>query len=84
MMKSLIAASALTLSLASTALASSDDKVSPDMDQKIRAQLTEQGYEVAKIESDDGLYEAYARKDGQRYEIYLNAALEIVKVEKDD
>jgi hypothetical protein len=33
---------------------------------------------------EDGQYEAYARKDGKSYEIYLNAALEVTKIEQDD
>jgi hypothetical protein len=46
--------------------------------------LTEQGYEVAKIKLEDGKYEAYARKDGERYEIYLDAGFKIMKIERDD
>ena len=33
---------------------------------------------------EDGLYEAYAMKDGERYEIYLDSDLKIVKSERDD
>lgn len=50
----------------------------------IRAQLTADGYEVRKIETEDGMYEAYALKDGARYEIYLDADLNVVKSEMDD
>jgi hypothetical protein len=82
MLKTLLSASVVALALAGGAQASG--KPTPETDAKIRATLTEQGYEVAKIEMDDGLYEAYARKDGSRYEVYLNAEMEIVKIEKDD
>ena len=46
--------------------------------------LTEQGYEVAKIKIEDGMYEAYAKKDGKRYEVFLNGDFEIVEIELDD
>lgn len=52
--------------------------------EQIRTTLTEQGYEVGKIKIEDGMYEAYAKKDGQRFEVYLNADLETVKTEIDD
>jgi hypothetical protein len=46
--------------------------------------LTEQGYEVRRIKTEDGMYEAYAMKDGQRLEIYVNDDLEIVRTKTDD
>ncbi len=71
--------------------ASSDDKtatvavaLTPQVDADIRAQLTSQGYQVRKVKIDDGLYEAYALKDNQRYEIYLDSTLKIVKTKTGD
>ncbi|MCR9114712.1 MAG: PepSY domain-containing protein [Rhodobacteraceae bacterium] len=78
---------ALALAIAlGTAASASDDDILADTAtaQKITTHLTEQGYAVRKIELDDGLYEAYAMKDGQRYEVYLDSALNIVKIERDD
>lgn len=70
---------------AGAALASSDKiQLTEEVAQQIRTTLTEQGYEVGKIKIDDGMYEAYAKKDGQRYEIYLDADLQTVKTEIDD
>ena len=70
---------------AGAALASGDKiELTEEITQQIRTTLTEQGYDVGKIKIDDGMYEAYAKKDGQRYEIYLNADLETVKTEIDD
>jgi hypothetical protein len=71
--------------LAGSAYASGDsvaltDQVAND----IRSKLTAQGYTVAKIKIEDGLYEAYARKDGHRLEVFLNSALEIVRTERKD
>lgn len=50
----------------------------------IRELLTAQGYEVAKIKLEDGMYEAYARKDGEKYEVFLDGAFGIVRTELDD
>ena len=55
-----------------------------DTEAAIRATLTEQGYDVRKIDVEDGMYEAYAMKDGKRFEIYLDTDLKIVKTELDD
>ncbi|HKK85740.1 MAG TPA: PepSY domain-containing protein [Roseovarius sp.] len=78
---------ALALAItAGTVAQASDDYVKMDTAkaQQIKAQLTEQGYDVRKIETEDGMYEAYALKDGARYEIYLDKELNVVKTELDD
>ena len=50
----------------------------------IEATLTDKGFEVRKIESEDGMLEAYAMKDGERFEIYVDRASgKVVKVEED-
>ncbi|MEE4235968.1 MAG: PepSY domain-containing protein [Anderseniella sp.] len=75
--------------MSGTALASSSDCNEPrdkwmSMDQA-RAKVTAMGYDVRKLEVDDGCYEAYATKDGKRLEIYLNpVTAEIVKMKEDD
>lgn len=74
---------ALAAALAGPALASDYAKLDADKEAQIRATLTEQGYEVRKVQVEDGMYEAYALKDGNKYEIYLDAALKVVKVEED-
>ena len=80
-----IAALCTTLALTATgAMATSDIKLTDEIKQDITKTLTEQGYEVKKIKTEDGLYEAYARKDGHRYEVFLNDKMEIVKIEEDD
>lgn len=84
-MKTPIAAFALALSLAVPAAHASSDMVPTDT---IKAQITEkltaEGYQVGKIKSEDGLYEAYAKKDGKRYEIYLDAEMKVVRSKMDD
>ncbi len=75
--------------MSGTALASSSDCNEPrdkwmSMDQA-RAKVTAMGYDVRKLEVDDGCYEAYATKDGKRLEIYLNpVTAEVVKMKEDD
>jgi hypothetical protein len=46
---------------------------------QIQTKLTADGYDVGKIKTEDGLYEAYAKKDGKKMEVFLNAALEVVR-----
>jgi hypothetical protein len=51
----------------------------------ITAALVAKGYEVRKVESEDGELEAYALKDGVRYEIYVDTASgAVTKVKEDD
>jgi len=67
-----------------TANASNDElKLNSETKAEITTQLTQEGYEVRKIKTEDGFYEAYAMKDGVRYEVYLNEELKIVKVKED-
>ena len=40
--------------------------------EEITLTLKGKGYEVRKVESEDGYLEAYARKNGERYEIYVD------------
>ena len=50
---------------------------------KITADLTAQGYEVRKFDSEDGMIEVYAIKDGKMYEIYLDASGKILKIKEE-
>ena len=78
-LSTLLRAAAVVVLVSGPALASSDPAPSADVTQQITDLLTAQGYEVRRVATEDGLYEAYAVKDGHMYEIYLNAALEIVR-----
>lgn len=84
MTRILPAALALAIALPGVALASPDDRVPQETQAAIRTLLEAQGYEVRQIEHEDGGYEAYALRDGARYEIYLDGNLEIVRTERDD
>lgn len=74
----------LSLSVAGTAFAAGDVVLNDENTTKIRTMLTDQGYEVAKIKLEDGMYEAYARKDGKKYEVFMDGDFSIVKIEDDD
>jgi len=84
-MQKTIAMLALAFTLAAPAVqASSDMAVTDEVKAQITEKLTAEGYEVGKIKSEDGLYEAYARKDGVKYEIYLDADMNVVRSKQDD
>lgn len=52
---------------------------------EITKSLEQLGYEVRKIETEDGYLEAYALLDGARFEIYVDSKTgKIVEIEKDD
>jgi hypothetical protein len=78
-----IIALALALMLGGVAHAS-DKPLDTAKAEEIKAALTEQGYDVRRIKTEDGLYEAYAVKDGVKYELYLNEKLEIVRTKQGD
>jgi hypothetical protein len=80
---SLAVATALSLS-APAGFASSSSEVSSEVSTQIQDKLTTQGYEVRKIQMEDGLYEVYVIKEGQRLELYLDTDLEIVRSKTDD
>lgn len=62
------------------ALASGDLPLNDEVKAKITAHLTDMGYEVSKIKIEDGLYEAYAKKDGVKMEIFMNEELEFENI----
>lgn len=74
----------LAIALPGMALASPADAVPEEMQAMIRTMLEEDGYEVRQIQREDGLIEAYALKDGERYEIYFDADLQLVRTQRDD
>ncbi len=80
-MKALLLATALLVP-AGAVLASSG--LSEERQSEIRLNLTAQGYDVRKIDMEDGMIEVYALKDGARLELYLDDQLNIVKTKKED
>ena len=68
----------------SASAAFAEVELTPEVKAKIEDMLKAQGYEVGKIKVEDGNYEAYVKKGGEKAEIILNDKLEIVKTENDD
>lgn len=66
----------------SMAMASSNENISEEMRSQITTQLTADGYDVRKIEREDGMIEVYALKDDQRFEIYLDKDLNVTRVKQ--
>lgn len=76
---------ALSLALAAPmAQASSTLGLNAETKAQITQKLTEQGYEMGKIKVEKGMYEVYARKDGKKTEVLLDAQLNFVRTEMDD
>ncbi len=84
MLKTLTAAALCAALLSPVAHAADGVTLNAETEQAVRKTLTDQGYEVAKIKTEDGLFEAYARKDGKRLEVFLDAGYAIVRTEIDD
>lgn len=78
------------LSVTTAAYASDDAKCSaPENEWQHKDAVTQKleadGWKVRKVKVEDGCYEAYALKDGERAEVFLNPkTLEIVRIKKDD
>ena len=64
------------------ALASS--RVSESTQNEITTKMAAEGYDVRKIEIEDGEIEVYALKDGKRLEIYLNPDLSVNRIKTND
>ncbi|WP_281969038.1 PepSY domain-containing protein [Roseovarius nanhaiticus] len=73
MRKILIAAAVMAALPAFAADLGMGTQLGTTMDE-IKATLTDMGYEVRKLEMDDGKIEAYAVKDGQMSEMYVDPA----------
>lgn len=74
-----IAAAALGASLLAAPIAFASDEIDAALKDKVTAAMTAQGYDVRKVQKEDGMIEVYAVKDGKTYELYLDEALKIVK-----
>ena len=84
MLKTIAIPFAFAIALTGAAHAMGTVELTDDNKDQIHLLLTAEGYEVGKIKIEDGMYEAYAKKDGRRYEIFLNGDFEIVKTKDND
>jgi hypothetical protein len=65
-----------------SALAS--NSLSAEQQAAVTEMLVAQGYEVRKLDMEDGMIEAYVLKDGQRYEIYVGPDMKIAQIKAAD
>ncbi len=84
MFKTLILPACFLGVMSVSALAGGTVELTDENTAKIRQILTDQGYDVGKIKLEDGLYEAYARKDGHKYEVFFDGDFAQVRMELDD
>ena len=73
---------ALVVGMAFPALA--EESVDATTQDKLTKLLTDQGYEIRRIDAEDGLIEVYALKDGHKLEIYFDKDLKQVEVREMD
>lgn len=83
MIRKFLAPVLLACTLSTAALAANTVELTDQNTAQIRTMLTEQGYEVGKIKIEDGLYEAYARKDGKKFEVFIDANFDVVRTKED-
>ncbi|MEC3861120.1 PepSY domain-containing protein [Mesobacterium sp. TK19101] len=74
----------VALALTATSALASGHGMDKAREDQIRTTLTTQGYEVRKIDMEDGMIEVYALKDGARIELYLDNDLKIVRTKTAD
>jgi hypothetical protein len=67
------------LLLAGPSFADGEDTVDAATKEKVTALLVAQGYDVRKIEHEDGLIEVYVVKDGKMEELFFDADLNPVE-----
>jgi hypothetical protein len=65
--------------LSAPAAYASDEKIDPALQEKLTMQLKAEGYEVRKIQMEDGMIEAYAVKGTEKVELYFDKDLKMVK-----
>lgn len=58
------------------------DAADPALVAQATAAVTAAGYEVRKVEMEDGMIEVYAVKDGKTWELKLDAAMKIIATEE--
>jgi Peptidase propeptide and YPEB domain len=77
-MAALMVATGLTLFSAGSALAEGD---APDaaLQETLTAQMLAEGYEVRKMQIEEGMIEVYAIKDGATFEMYYGEDLALIK-----
>jgi len=79
---STLVASSLLLGTAAASFAEGSEQAADAAKQdQIRASLTGQGYDVRKVDMEDGMYEVYAMKDGKKVQLFLDDSMKIVRTQ---
>jgi hypothetical protein len=78
-MKRTLTAVALALTCLSAPAFADGSALDSAVKDKLTAQLVAQGYDVRKIEAEDGLIEAYVVKDGATLQLWFDADLKPVE-----
>ncbi len=79
-----LAFAVLSLSLYATPQAMASNKIDAGLKDKVTAKMTAEGYDVRKVQMEDGLIEVYAVKNGKTFEVYLDDKLQVVKTNNGD
>lgn len=74
-----LTAIALALTCLSAPAFAEGDAVDAAVQEKLTAQLTAEGYDVRKMETEDGLIEVYVVKDGETKSLWFDADLKPVE-----
>lgn len=77
-------AAVFSLSLLAAPMAMAESEVDAATKDKVTADLTAQGYDVRKMEMEDGMLEVYAIKDGKTLQLFLDKDLKVVKTCEDN
>lgn len=77
--KHILSALFISAALYAAPVAYAEDAVDPALEQKLTEQLKAEGYDVRKIQMEDGLIEAYAVKGSETFELYFDKDLKPVK-----
>jgi Peptidase propeptide and YPEB domain len=75
----ILASVALAATLLAAPQAFASDKIDAALKDKVTIEMKAKGYDVRKVQMEDGMIEVYAVKDGKTYELYLDDNLQVVK-----
>lgn len=78
-MRNLSRAALLGLALLAAGQVRAEGTPDPAAVETLTARLVAEGYDVRKVDSEDGMIEVYAVRDGQTFEMYFDAELALVK-----
>ena len=74
-----LASATLAATLLAAPAAFASDAIDSALKNKVTAEMAAKGYDVRKVQMEDGMIEVYAVKDGKTYELYLDDKLQVVK-----